>query len=61
MADSQGALENFYMSRAAVGQQETPEELMQSLAAVTPERICHAAQSIKLDTVYFLTGKETAQ
>ena len=56
VADSQGALENFYMSRAAVGQQETPEELMQSLEAVTP-----AAQSIKLDTVYFLTGKETAQ
>ena len=61
VADSQGALENFYMSRAAVGQQETPEELMQSLEAVTPERICQAAQSIKLDTVYFLTGKETAQ
>ena len=61
VADSQGALENFYMSRAAVGQQETPEELMQSLEAVTPERICQAVQSIKLDTVYFLTGKETAQ
>ena len=29
--------------------------------AVTPERICAAAQSIRLDTVYFLCGKEAAQ
>ena len=56
-----GARDYFFLSRAAVGQLETPEELMQSLEAVTPERICQAAQSIKLDTVYFLTGKETAQ
>ena len=41
--------------------EETPEELMQSLSAVTPERICAAAQSIRLDTVYFLRGKEAAQ
>ena len=34
---------------------------MQSLSAVTPERICAAAQSIRLDTVYFLCGKEAAQ
>ena len=61
VGDSQSARENFYMSRAAVDQQETPEELMQSLSAVTPERICAAAQSIRLDTVYFLRGKEAAQ
>ena len=61
VGDSQSALENYYMSRAAVDQQETPEELMQSLSAVTPERICAAAQSIRLDTVYFLRGKEAAQ
>lgn len=61
VGDFQSALENFYMSRAAVDQQETPEELMQSLSAVTPERICAAAQSIRLDTVYFLRGKEAAQ
>ena len=61
VADSQSALENFYMSRAAVDQRETPEELMQSLQAVTPERICEAAERIQLDTVYFLRGKEAAQ
>ena len=61
VGDSQSALENFYMSRAAVDQQETPAELMQSLSAVTPERICAAARSIRLDTVYFLRGKEAAQ
>ena len=61
VADSQGALENFYMSRAAVDLRETPEELMQSLMTVTPERIREAAESIQLDTVYFLRGKEAEE
>lgn len=61
VADSQSALENFYMSRAAVDRMETPEELMQELSAVTPERICAAARSIRPDTVYFLKGKEAQQ
>ena len=61
VADSQGALENFYMSRAAVDLRETPEELMQGLMTVTPERIREAAESIQLDTVYFLRGKEAEE
>ena len=61
VADSQGALENFYMSRAAVDLRETPDELMQSLMTVTPERIREAAESIQLDTVYFLRGKEAEE
>lgn len=61
VADSQGSLVSFYMTRAAVDQLETPEEMMQSLMAVTPERICAAAKSIQPDTVYFLRGKETVQ
>ena len=40
---------------------ETPEELMQSLMTVTPERIREAAESIQLDTVYFLRGKEAEE
>ena len=37
------------------------EKASELLEAVTPERICAAAQSIRLDTVYFLRGKEAAQ
>lgn len=58
MDDSQSALENFYLGQVATGQSETPEELAEQIRAVTPERICAAAQSIALDTVYFLKGKE---
>ena len=58
MPDSQRALENWYLGQIATGQWETPEELARQLQEVTPERICAAAQSVKLDTVYFLQGKE---
>ena len=33
-------------------------DLAEQIRQVTPERICAAAQSIGLDTVYFLRGKE---
>ena len=38
----------------------TPEELTAALREVTRERIMEAARSAKLDTVYFLHGKEEA-
>ncbi len=60
LGDSQGALENYYLGQAATDVHETPEELAQALRSVTPERIRLAAQSVKLDTVYFLKGKEGA-
>ena len=60
LGDSQGALENYYLGQTATGQFESPEELLEQLAAVTPERIRVAAESIALDTVYFLRGKEEA-
>ena len=58
MGDSQGKLENFYLGQAATGQSETPEELAQQVRDVTPERIFRAMETVKLDTVYFLKGKE---
>ena len=58
LRDSQGALENFYLGQAATGQTDTPEELAEEIKNVTPERICAAAQTVGLDTVYFLKGKE---
>ncbi len=61
MGDSQGRLENFYLGQAATGQQETPEQLAAMVRAVTPARIVKAMQTVQLDTVYFLKGKEAAE
>jgi predicted Zn-dependent peptidase len=61
MSDSQGKLENFYLGQAATDQHETPAELAQQVREVTPERIFRAMQTVKLDTVYFLQGKEAAE
>lgn len=58
MGDSQGKLENFYLGQAATGQDESPESLAEQVRAVTPERIFEAMRTVKLDTVYFLQGKE---
>ena len=58
LSDSQGALENFYLGQIASGVHETPEELAVELERVTKERIVAAAQTVHLDTVYFLGGRE---
>ena len=60
LPDSQGALENYYLGQIATDAGETPEELTAALREVTRERIMEAARSAKLDTVYFLHGKEEA-
>lgn len=61
MGDSQGRLENFYMGQAATGLRETPEDLARQVREVTPERIQEAMKFVRLDTVYFLEGKEAAE
>lgn len=58
MGDSQGKLENFYLGQNATGRDESPEELADQVRAVTPERVFQAMGTVKLDTVYFLQGKE---
>jgi len=58
LSDTQGGLENFYLGQAATGQVETPEDLASQLEQVTRERILAAADTVRLDTVYFLKGKE---
>lgn len=61
LEDSQGKLENFYLGQAATDSDETPEDLAQQVREVTPERIFQAMQTVQLDTVYFLHGKEAAE
>lgn len=60
MDDSISRTEEFHLGAVATDLPDTPDELMRKIAEVTPERICAAAQSIQLDSVYFLTGKEGA-
>ncbi|MGM9618534.1 MAG: EF-P 5-aminopentanol modification-associated protein YfmF [Oscillospiraceae bacterium] len=58
MADSQSRLEDFTLGESAGGTDATLEEYLSALEAATKERIMAAAQTVRLDTVYFLTGKE---
>lgn len=58
LQDAQGAQENYYLGLTATDSDDTPEELLLALRAVTAERIRAAAASCKLDTIYFLKGKE---
>lgn len=58
VGDSQGKLENFYLGQAATGQSETPEDMAAAVADMTADRIRRAMETVKLDTVYFLKGKE---
>lgn len=57
-SDSAGRLEENALGQAATGIRETADELIAALQGVTAERIAQAAQSMTLDTVYFLTGEE---
>lgn len=61
LGDSQGKLENFYLGQAATGQTETPEILAENVRNMTPDRIFDAMNTVSLDTVYFLRGKEAAE
>ena len=61
MGDSQGKLENFYLGQAATDRAESPEDMAGALRDVTAERVFRAMETVKLETVYFLKGKEAAE
>ena len=58
--DSASQLEDFYMGQIATGRDDDPIALLEAALTATPERIQAAAKAVKLDTIYFLTGKEAA-
>ena len=58
--DSGTRMEENLLGQAATGLWETEEALMDSLQAVTPERVAAAAKIMTLDTVYFLKGEDEA-
>lgn len=60
MSDYLGGLEYWYLSQAFDKNVLTPEQSAEEAEKVTKEQVVKAAQTVTLDTVYQLTGKEEA-
>ena len=60
MLDSQGRMEDFWLG-LAVGRGDGPETLTAKLEQVTVDQVAAAARRVRLDSIYFLKGKEEHQ
>ncbi len=58
VSDNANDIGNWYFQRMYSGDIFTPEEYIERLKKVTREEVIAAANSLRLDTVYVLTGKE---
>jgi len=56
--DGQGRLEDYWLGQAVAGLKEDPEALAKRVEQVTLEDVVEIANQVKLDTIYFLKGKE---
>ena len=56
--DAQGRLEDYWLGQATAGLNFSPEELVDAVEKTTGEQVQRAAAAWKLDSVYFLKGKE---
>lgn len=54
--DSPGSIERYYATAALSGLNKTPEAYMEEVSAVTPGQVAAAAETLRLQTVYFLRG-----
>ena len=54
--DSPGAIENYYATGALSGLGMTPEEYIARVEQVTAGQVAQAANTLELNTVYFLKG-----
>lgn len=59
--DGAGSIAEWYFKQSYSGTSYSPEDEIDRINAVTREDIIKAANSLKLDTVYVLTGKECAE
>ncbi len=57
-ADSQRRLEDFTLGESVSGEDRLVEDYLRDLENTAAERIQAAAKTVRLDTVYFLSGKE---
>lgn len=61
VSDSARSIADWYYNQAYMGTSYSPEDQIEKLMKVTREEIIAAAKSLKLDTVYILSGKESAE
>ncbi len=59
--DGARSIAEWYFKQSYSGTAFSPEDEIERINAVTREDIIKAANSLKLDTVYVLTGKESAE
>ena len=59
--DSPGRLDDYAVGQAVAGQQGTMEDLARQIAAVTKEQVVEAANTLRLDSVYFLKGVQVCE
>ena len=58
MRDSLAAMEDFYMSNLLFDNAPTLDEIIEKINLVQKDEMIAAGKEIKLDTIYFLCGKE---
>lgn len=56
--DTLGGMENWYLTQLLAGSGRTPMENAAQIREITRREIMDAAAGLRLDTVYFLAGKE---
>ncbi len=61
MKDSISAMEDFYMSQLICKTDDTLDEIIAKINRVTLDEVKAIGNEIKLNTIYFLKGKEEAQ
>lgn len=59
--DGARSIAEWYFNQSYSGESNSPEERIEKLMQVTREDIINAAKSLKLDTVYVLSGKGSAE
>lgn len=58
IGDTLGGIESYTLGQLLYGRDENVEQELSALLAVTKDQVAEAAGRLRLDTTYFLTGKE---
>ncbi len=61
VSDGAQPIADWYFNQSYFGGSDSPEEQIEKLMKVTRDNVIEAANSLKLDTVYVLTGKEETE
>ena len=58
MKDEQLSLVDFYYGQELIDSELTLEDVIENMKKVTVEDVVKVAKKVKLDTIYFMKGKE---